>query len=98
MTRAQEKLGRRLARAIRAIEFAASLTEEKPLEADLVEEGIGRVPRVEVRHPDVERAGFLWLVALVVLEPEPVVTYAVPVYRAAIEGAVSRVLAAGRRA
>jgi hypothetical protein len=93
VTRAQEKLGRRLARAIRGLEFAAQLTDKKPLEVDLVESGLGRTPRVEVRHPDVERGGFLWLVALVVLEPEPEVTYAVSVYRDAIERAVRRVLA-----
>ena len=82
-----------MARAIRSIEFAASLTEDEPLEADLVEEGFGYIPRVEVRHPGVERAGFLWLIALVVLEPEPSVAYAVPVYRGAIERALRRVLA-----
>lgn len=98
MTRAQEKLGRRLARAIRGLEFAAALTDKKPLEVDLVESGLGRTPRVEVRHPDVERNGFLWLVALVVLEPEPKITYAVPVYRDAIERAVRRVLAVRRAA
>lgn len=92
MTRGQEKLGRSLALAIQAIEFDARLTEGQPLEAHLVEDGLGATPRVEVRHPTVERGGFLWLVALVALEPEPAVTYAVPVYRDAIERAVGRVL------
>lgn len=92
MTRGQERLGRRLARAIRGIEFHAALTEGKPVEADVVDGGLAGTPRVEVRHPDVERGGFLWLVAIVVLEPEPAVTYAVPAYRGAIELATRRVL------
>ena len=85
-----------MARAIRGLEFAASLTDKKPLEVDLVQSGLGQTPRIEVRHPDVERSGFLWLVALVVLEPRPQVTYAEPVYRVAIERAVRRVLAERR--
>jgi len=97
VTRGQERLGRRLARAIRAIEFDAKLAEGRPIEADLVESGLGGTPRVEVRHPLVERDGFLWLVAIVALEPEPAVTYAVPAYRGAIERAVRRVVLSVRR-
>ena len=59
MTRAQERLGRRIARAIRGIEFAPRLVEGKRCEADLTDNGYDGVPRVEVRHPDVERDGYL---------------------------------------
>lgn len=94
MTRAQEKLGRALARAIRALEFDARLTDGEPLEADLVEGGVGG-PRVEVRHPRLEhRGGVLWLVAIIVLDPGPAITYAVPAYRQTIELVLGRVLPA----
>src|SRR5690606_20718438 len=72
---AQEKLGRRIASAFRALEWNASL----------VSVGIGGA-RVEVRHPTAERDGAKWLVALVTLkEHVPRVTYAVPMYRVAVE-------------
>lgn len=96
MSRAQERLGRRIARAIRGIEYSTRLVDGRRVDADLTEDGLGAVPRVEVRHPDVERNGYLWLVAIVALEPTPKVTYAVPVYREAIERAVQRVLALRR--
>lgn len=96
MTRAQERLGRRIARAIRGIEYSTRLVDGRRVDADLTDGGLGVVPRVEVRHPDVERNGYLWLVAIVALEPKPRVTYAVPVYREAIERAVQRVLAIRR--
>lgn len=84
MTRGQEKFGRALARAIRSMEFDARLTEGDPLEADVVEGGVGG-PRVEIRHPRLESRGVLWLVAIIALEPAPAISYAVPAYRQTIE-------------
>lgn len=98
MTRAQERLGRRIARAIRGIEFSTRLVDSRRCDAHLTDGGLGGVPRVEVRHPDVDRGGTLWLVAIVALEPEVEVTYAVPVYRDAIEQTLRRVLAVRRAA
>lgn len=93
MTRDQEKIGRSIARAIRAIEFDATLIEER-LEADVVETGRGHVPRIEVRHPVAEHHGVLWLVAIIAIEPEPAITYAVRAYRRTIELALRSVLSA----
>lgn len=93
MTRGQEKLGRALARAIRSLEFDATLTEREPLEADVVEDGVGG-PCVEVRHPRLESRGVLWLVAIVGFEPAPAITYAVPAYRQTIELVLRRALPA----
>ena len=98
MSRAQERIGRSIARAIRGIEYSTRLIDGRRVDADLTDDRLGAVPRVEVRHPNVERNGFLWLVAIVVLDPAPRVTYAVPVYRAAIKRAVARVLAVQRAA
>ena len=97
MSRAQERLGRRLARALSSIEFSAHLVDGRRCVAMATSEGLGAVPRVEVRHPGVERKGHLWLVAIVALEPEPRVSYAVSIYREPIERAVCRILAAERR-
>ncbi len=96
MTRAQEKLGRRLARALRGLEFAAKLTNGAPFEVDLVQSGLGRTPRVEVRHPDFERDGTLWLLAIITLEPEVELTFAQPLYRETIARVVRRALAVRR--
>lgn len=94
MTRGQEKLGRALARAIRALEFDAQLAEGQPVEPDVIETGLGCVPRVEVRHPLGEGRGALWLVAVIALEPAPSIAYAVPSYRKTIELALARVMEA----
>ena len=93
MTRGLEKLGRALARAIRSLEFDARLADGEPLEADVVEGGLGG-PRVEIRHPRLESRGVFRLVAVIALEPAPAITYAVPAYRQTIELVLRRALPA----
>ena len=75
------------------IEFSTRLVAGRRVLADFTNDGVRAVDRVEVRHPDLKRDGTHWLVAVVALEPRPKVTYAVPLYREAIERAVQRALA-----
>lgn len=76
MKGAHEAMARRLAAAIRSIKFEAEIVDDA---------------RIEVRHPDVERGGHLWLVAVVAVESVvPEVTYAESFYRPAIERLVKR--------
>lgn len=97
MTRAQERLARRIARALRGIEFDVALVSGRRCCALIEANGeVGGGPRVEVRHPDVERRGHQWLVAIVALDPV-CVTYAVPIYRDPIERSVRRVVTAHPR-
>jgi len=91
MTRAQQRVGLTLVRALSAIEFAAELASEVPFAAAEVHEGLGG-PRVEVRHPHLEVRGVRLLVAVVALDPEPHVAYAAPTYRKSIERTVRRAM------
>lgn len=79
-------MGRAIANAMRALEY----------EAELLDDGPGEVARVEVRHPHQLRGGQRLLVGIVELDDDgrrrgARVSYAVPVYRAAIERAAGRV-------
>lgn len=92
MTRAQERLARRLARALSGFEFDVTLVSGRRCRA-LIEAdgGVGTGPRVEVRHPEVQRQGHHWLVAIIALDPMRV-AYAVPMYRDSIERVLRRVV------
>lgn len=85
----QEKLGRRLLRALSSIEFDARIVERRFLEASIEEHEIGGAC-VRVLHPHVRTPqGGQWLVGLVSLEADPPrLTYAVPLYRDGLERAV----------
>lgn len=101
MTSAQEKLGRRIAKAMLYIEFSARLMDGRRVQIE-GREVLRRAPyvestvaHVEVRHPQVKRDGVQWLVGLIDLEVSPPrLTYGVPVYRDAIERALARVVGA----
>lgn len=97
MTRAQEKLGRRIVAALTGIEFTARLVERRHLEACVEESAIGGA-YVRVLHPHATTPqGGPWLVGLVTLEEEPPrLTYAVPVYREGLEAALRSVVGRSR--
>lgn len=97
MTSAQEKLGRALAAAMRALTFNARVTGAAQLDADVASTGVGGA-RVEVRHPFAQAHGMPMLVAIVSLETRPPrVTYALEMYRDAVERTVAKVNPGGAK-
>lgn len=91
MKGAKEAAAWKLAASIRAIEFDVKIADTKSMFADVAATGVGGQARIEVRHPQVQRNGKRWLVAVIALESDvPEVVYAEPFYRPAIERAVAR--------